>query len=321
VCLHALLFFNAKFLQPWSRAFFYGMLNDLQEAADPLFLRGTEGNNPGDHEASRPAMRISCVIPTKNRAKMLCRAIDSVAAQDVRVNEIIVVDDGSTDNTVAWVGARFPEVRLLKRSGLGPGLARNSGVGAATGEVVMFLDSDDVWLPGHVASLVRTLDRGYPVAYGVTRNRDLVGGGEFFIPEPGTAREGQCLTALSRWCFLVPSAMAVEREAFAESGGFGAGELGEDWSFFIRLAQRFPFGYCGDEPITLRYLHGGSLCNCANSERIETLLASVLLSLVETGASSENISRFQAVADWTRQRGDWQTIQQWYLAMQKEELV
>jgi glycosyltransferase involved in cell wall biosynthesis len=297
------------------------MLNDLQEAADPVFLRGTEGNHHGDHEASRPIMRISCVIPTKNRAKMLCRAIGSVVTQDVPVNEIIVVDDGSTDNTAACVGARFPEVRLLKRSGLGPGLARNSGVGAATGEVIMFLDSDDVWLPGHVARLVRTLECGYPVAYGVTRNRDLIGGGEFFIPEPGTASEGQCLTALSRWCFLVPSAMAVERGAFVEAGGFGAGELGEDWSFFIRLAQRFPFGCCGDEPITLRYLHGGSLCNCANSERIKTMLDSVLFALVETGTLPENISRLQAVADWTRQRGDWQTIQQWYLALQKEELI
>ena len=266
-------------------------------------------------------MRISCVIPTKNRPEMTCRAIASVLAQDTPVSEIIVVDDGSTDHTAALVAARFPEVRLLKRSGLGPGLARNAGVGAACGEVVMFLDSDDVWLEGHVASLVRTLARGYPVAYGVTRNKDQLGGGEFFIPEPGMAVEGQCLTGLARWCFLVPSAMGVETEAFAAVGGFGAGDLGEDWSFFIRLAHRFPFGFCGEEPITLRHLHGGSLCNRADSERIETLLASVSLALAETGASSEEVSRFRALADWTGRRGDWQTIQQWYISLQEEELI
>gem|GEM_PF-491464 len=267
------------------------------------------------------AMRISCVIPTRNRPEMTCRAIASVVAQDTPVSEIIVVDDGSTDHTAALVAARFPGVRLLHRSGLGPGLARNAGVVEACGEVVMFLDSDDVWLEGHVARLVRTMARGFPVAYGVTRNCDQIGGGEFFLPEPGMALEGYCLAALSRWCFLVPSAMAVEKEAFVAAGGFGGGELGEDWSFFIRLAQRFPFGLCGEEPITLRYLHHGSLCNDATGERLETLLASVSRALAETGAAAENLVRFQALADWTRQQGDWQTIQQWYISLKQEELI
>ena len=266
-------------------------------------------------------MRISCVIPTKDRPEMTCRAIASVIAQDTMVSEIIVVDDGSTDHTAALVATRFPEVRLLKRSGLGPGLARNAGVDAACGEVAMFLDSDDVWLPGHVSSLVRTLVRGYSVAYGITRNSDQVGGGEFFIPEPGMAVEGHCLAALARWCFLVPSAMAVEKQAFAAGGGFGAGELGEDWSFFIRLARRFPFGFCVEEPITLRHLHPGSLCNCANGERLETLLVSVGLALAENEASPENLSHFQALADWTRRQGDWQTVQQWYISLKQEEFI
>jgi len=266
-------------------------------------------------------MLISCVIPTKNRPEMTCRAIASVVAQDIPVREIIVVDDGSTDHTAALVAARFPEVRLLQRSGLGPGLARNAGVATARGEVVMFLDSDDLWLEGHVASLMRTLARGYSVVYGVTKNCDLVGGGEFFIPEPDMALEGQCLAGLACWCFLLPSAMAVTKEAFAAVGGFGPGELGEDWSFFIRLAQRFPFGFCGKEPITLRHLHSDSLCNGAFAERLETLLASVSRALAETGAAAENRVRFQALADWTRQQGDWQTIQQWYIALKQEELL
>jgi glycosyltransferase involved in cell wall biosynthesis len=280
-----------------------------------------ERNHQEIHEEPPRAMRISCVIPTKNRPEMTCRAIASVVGQDTPVSEIIVVDDGSTDSTAALVAARFPEVRLLRRSGLGPGLARNVGVAEACGEVVMFLDSDDVWLEGHVASLVRTMARGYPVAYGMTRNSDQLGGGEFCIPEPGMAIEGQCLAGLARWCFLVPSALALETEAFAEVGGFGPGELGEDWSFFIRLAQRFPFGFCGEEPITLRYLHHGSLCNGANGARLETLLASVSLALAEAGAASEDVSRFQSLADWTRQQGDWQTVQQWYISLKQEEFI
>jgi len=87
------------------------------------------------------------------------------------------------------------------------------------------------------------------------------------------------------------------------------------------LAQHFPFGFCGEEPITLRYLHHGSLCNCADGDRLETLLASVTLALAETGASPEDVYRFQALADWTRQQGDWQTIQQWYISLKEEELI
>lgn len=266
-------------------------------------------------------MRISCIIPTKNRAEMTCLAIASVLGQDIPVSEIIVVDDGSTDNTGILVGARFPKVRLLLRSGLGPGLARNAGVAAADGDVVMFLDSDDLWLPGHVSSLARALVRGYAVAYGVTRNIDQIGGGEFLIPEPEMAVEGQCLAALARWCFLLPSAMAVEKRAFIEVGGFGGGELGEDWSFFIRLARRFHFGFCGEEPITLRHLHEGSLCNCADRLRLETLLVSVSRALAEAEVPCEDVCRFQALADWTRRQGDWQTVQQWYISLKEEELI
>jgi hypothetical protein len=155
----------------------------------------------------------------------------------------------------------------------------------------------------------------------VTRNTDRIGGGEFCIPEPGLALEGECLAGLARWCFFVPSAMAVAREAFVEVGGFGSGELGEDWSFFIRLAQRFLFGFCGEEPITLRYLHEGSLCNGANDERLGTLLASVSLALAEAGAAAEDRLRFQALVDWTRRQGDWQTIQQWYISLKQEEFI
>ena len=266
-------------------------------------------------------MQISCVIPTKNRPEMTCRAIASVVDQETPVDEIIVVDDGSTDHTVALVAARFPEVRLLRRSGLGPGLARNAGVDTACGEVVMFLDSDDVWLPGHVSSLMRTLARGYSVAYGVAKNCDQIRGGEFCIPEFGKAVEGHCLAALARWCFFVPSAMAVKTEAYAVVGGFGGEELGEDWSFFIRLAQRFPFGFCGEEPITLRHLHQGSLCNGANINRLDALLVSVSLALAETDASAEDMNNFQALAEWTRQQGDWQTIQQWYISLKQEDFI
>ena len=97
---------------------------------------------------------ISCIIPARDRKDMVLKAIESALAQEGWVPEVVVVDDGSTDGTREAVSACFPEVKLISTAGLGPGLARNEGVRAATGHVLMFLDSDDIWLPLHVRSLI-----------------------------------------------------------------------------------------------------------------------------------------------------------------------
>ena len=78
---------------------------------------------------------------------MVLRAIESALVQEAWDPEVVVVDDGSKDGTREAVSACFPEVKLISTAGLGPGLARNEGARAATGQVLMFLDSDDIWLP------------------------------------------------------------------------------------------------------------------------------------------------------------------------------
>lgn len=93
---------------------------------------------------------VSVIIPTHNRAIRVSRAIDSALAQTHTTVEVIVIDDGSTDDTEEWVGARYgddPRVRYLKRPNGGPAAARNTGLEAASGAYIAFLDSDDEWLP------------------------------------------------------------------------------------------------------------------------------------------------------------------------------
>jgi glycosyltransferase involved in cell wall biosynthesis len=87
-------------------------------------------------------MRFSVVVPTYNRVSTLRRTLDALAAQDYSGFEIIVVDDGSTDGTKQMISSTFPQVRYLYQSNRGPASARNTGIRAATGDIVAFTDDD-----------------------------------------------------------------------------------------------------------------------------------------------------------------------------------
>jgi glycosyltransferase involved in cell wall biosynthesis len=103
---------------------------------------------------------VSVIIPTYNRARYLGEAIESILNQDIRDcrMEIIVVDDGSTDNTKEVVGKYENNVRYIYQKNRGVGPARNRGIDEATGEWVAFLDSDDRWLPGKLTLQFKVLD-------------------------------------------------------------------------------------------------------------------------------------------------------------------
>jgi glycosyltransferase involved in cell wall biosynthesis len=97
-------------------------------------------------------LRVSALIPTYNRRAHACRAIDSVLGQTLPVDEIIVVDDGSTDGTADEIRSRYgSRVTVFRQKNAGASAARNCGIRAAHGEWLAFLDSDDVWLPEKLA--------------------------------------------------------------------------------------------------------------------------------------------------------------------------
>lgn len=110
----------------------------------------------------------SVIIPSYNRCSLLSHAIDSVLLQKYPDLEIIVIDDGSTDDTAQMLAQKFPEVRYLYQKNMGPAAARNRGIRAARGNIIAFLDSDDIWLPGKI-SLEQRLFKSFA-------NIDMLGG-------------------------------------------------------------------------------------------------------------------------------------------------
>ncbi|MEE4350106.1 MAG: glycosyltransferase [Pacificimonas sp.] len=99
---------------------------------------------------------VSVIIPVYNREALLPRALESVRAQSSPANEVIVIDDGSTDASAAVaedMASRWPELTILSQSNSGAGAARNRGLATAQGDWMAFLDSDDIWLPAKLANL------------------------------------------------------------------------------------------------------------------------------------------------------------------------
>jgi len=100
--------------------------------------------------------KVSIVVPTRNRRNFLRQAMRSAHTQTFRDIELLVVDEASSDGTAEMMAAEFPAVRLIRNGQpRGPGGARNTGVAAADGDWILFLDDDDLLHPEHVAALVK----------------------------------------------------------------------------------------------------------------------------------------------------------------------
>ncbi|NEX22623.1 glycosyltransferase [Thiorhodococcus mannitoliphagus] len=123
-------------------------------------MQETFNSKPTQPEVS-PMPHVSVIMPSYNAAPYIAEAIDSVLSQDYPNKELIVIDDGSTDNTVEIVRAYEARLRLIRQENQGSAVARNAGLAASQGELIAFLDSDDCWLPGKLTAQVSYL-RDHP---------------------------------------------------------------------------------------------------------------------------------------------------------------
>jgi glycosyltransferase involved in cell wall biosynthesis len=186
---------------------------------------------------------VSVIIPTYNRAALVTEAVASVKAQTFQDLEILVVDDGSTDDTAAAL-APWEDVRLLRQPRRrGVAAARNLGAAAARGEWLAFLDSDDLWLPEKLARQMAYLGERPGlllcqtdeiwVRHGVRVNKPASHrkvAGRIFLP------------SLTR-CMVSPSAVVLHRRLLADHDGFDEDlPAAEDYDLWLRLSWRYQVG-------------------------------------------------------------------------------
>ena len=202
-----------------------------------------------------PDPTVSVVLPTYDRGDVLGRAIESVLAQTYREFELLVVDDGSTDDTAAVVGS-FDDPRITyveHANNRGACAARNTGIRESTGEFVAFQDSDDEW---HPEKLRRQMDAfaDAPASVGVvytgfTRHGD---GTETYHPGPGVdPKEGDVRESLLRQNFVTTQAAVVRRRCLDDVGGFDERlPRFQDWELWLRLSERYEFSLVDESLVT-----------------------------------------------------------------------
>jgi glycosyltransferase involved in cell wall biosynthesis len=193
--------------------------------------------------------RVSVIIPTFNRAGLTGEAVDSVLAQSYQDFEVLIVDDGSTDDTPRVIEARFGtdrRVRCLRRPNSGPGPARNHGIRQARGELIAFLDSDDLWHPDKLRLQVEQLDLN-PAAVLSFCDAVVEGG------KPGRETRFRSkrfhgdttMRGIVEWNFpMCTPSVLIRRAVFNEIGLFDeAFTCSEDWDLWIRIVASYPIAY------------------------------------------------------------------------------
>ena len=243
---------------------------------------------------------ISVVIPVFNGEKFIARAINSVLDQTFPANEIIVVDDGSTDNTAAVVRSYGDRVRYFIQKNSGPGAARNLGIKNASSQWIAFLDADDEYLPHKLQSQVNFLKDNPAVKWcsgKYIKNVDSQPSGQVeYTPSPGHYLLYQdyfqaTLDKHHAWTGTV----IAQKQVLLDCGLFRQDtHYGEDLDLWWKISYKFPaFGYC-TQPLAIYYMdiHGSLACHRNTFDQEDSFLKRHLALALEKGCQQ----RFNPVA-------------------------
>lgn len=199
---------------------------------------------------------VSVVIPTYNREQLLPRAIESVLSQSVPCDEIIVVDDGSDDNTMRFLDRyknnKVADLRLIIQENKGPSAARNVGIREARNRTIAFLDSDDHWHKKKLEIQYKQLmtNREYLVSH--TKEKWLRRGIHLNQKRKHIPRHGYIFDHCLQLCAVGMSTVMVKKELFEEIGYFDESfRCCEDYDLWLRASNRFHFLLI-DKPLTVK---------------------------------------------------------------------
>jgi glycosyltransferase involved in cell wall biosynthesis len=209
--------------------------------------------------------KISVIIPTYNYGCFIADAIGSVLEQTCRPDEIIVVDDGSTDETETVVRSFGDRVLYIKQENAGVCAARNRGVSESKGDLIAFLDADDTWEPAKLEKQLAIFNADPEVGLVHCGMREFDSETNETISTSLEGQEGFVADELLLWerpaVNVSGSSVMVRREVFDAVGGFDERlKVGEDWDFCYRTARKYKVGFVR-EPLVNYRIHSAAAHN------------------------------------------------------------
>ena len=224
---------------------------------------------------------VSVIIPTHNRAWALAGAIDSVLAQNYKNFELIVIDDGSTDNTSDLIDGYSGKLALIRQENAGVSAARNRGIESSRGEFIAFLDSDDTWLPQKLSRQMDFMGR-YPEALICQTQEIWIRNNTRVNPRSCHKKpSGMIFESSLALCLVSPSAVMMKKNLFDKVGLFDEGlPACEDYDLWLRVGCRYPV-YLVDEPLVIK--RGGHADQLSRAPGLDRFRVQALHKLLQSG--------------------------------------
>ena len=230
--------------------------------------------------------QVSVIIPTYNRGWILKEAIDSVLAQDYKDLELIVVDDGSTDNTFEILASYGNDIKVLFQENKGVSAARNRGITEASGQLIAFLDSDDLWLPRKLSTQVGFFNQ-MPDALICQTEEIWVRNGIRVNPKKRHKKpSGMIFEPSLELCLVSPSAVMTRRSLFDRVGEFDVTlSACEDYDLWLRISCRFPV-HLIDTPLIIK--RGGHDDQLSSMKGLDKFRIKAIVKIIKSNRLSDN---------------------------------
>jgi glycosyltransferase involved in cell wall biosynthesis len=227
---------------------------------------------------------VSVIIPTYNRGWCLNDAVDSVFSQTYERYELIVVDDGSEDDTGKRL-SRYENITVITQDNRGVSAARNRGIALSNGDLIAFLDSDDLWLPEKLIAQV-SFFQANPKALVCQTQETWIRNGRRIHPKSRHQKEsGKFFERSLELCLVSPSAVMIKKRLFEVVGVFDESlPACEDYDLWLRVGVSIPI-FLIDEPLVIK--RGGHADQLSSHAGLDKYRIQSIKKLLESGTLSQ----------------------------------
>jgi len=232
---------------------------------------------------------VSVIIPTYNRGWVLQEAIDSVLAQDFKDFELIVVDDGSTDNTGEMLDSYDQDLIVIRQTNRGVSAARNRGIAEAAGRLIAFLDSDDLWLPRKLSRQVDFFNSNPDAVINQTEEIWIRNNVRVNPRNRHHKFSGMIFEKSLALCLVSPSAVMMRRSLLDAVGLFDEDlPACEDYDLWLRVSWRYPV-HLIETPLIIK--RGGHADQLSKAPGLDKFRIKALKKVIESGQLEQDSLR------------------------------